>query len=182
MPRARACASIPADWSAPTTRCPAAATIEKYLPVLQGASTITLPVGQVPRTRLTDSRWSQQDRCCRRRRGLRVVARDDLRAPHVEPGPPIHTAPLQRVRITPANPARGGTHPARPYRRSGPAPGRYTGKETKPRPHGVRSTAPRRTCVAPLVMKNVTPDGYRTSDGASRNSSAMFTMTQCCSN
>ena len=47
MPFARASASIPADWSMPTTRRPAAATSGKYLPVPHGASRTTPPGGHV---------------------------------------------------------------------------------------------------------------------------------------
>ena len=42
--RARARASIPVDWSVPTTRRPASSTMAKYLPVPQAASR-TVPPG-----------------------------------------------------------------------------------------------------------------------------------------
>jgi hypothetical protein len=53
MRRSRALFSIPADWSAPTTRNPAATTIVKYLPVPQDASSISLPAGQARSSRAT---------------------------------------------------------------------------------------------------------------------------------
>ena len=56
MPRARARASMPADWSAPATRCPAAASIAKYLPVPHGASSTIPPGGIRPSTRATHAR------------------------------------------------------------------------------------------------------------------------------
>jgi hypothetical protein len=53
--RARARASMPADWSTPATRTPAAASIGKYLPVPHGASSTVAP-GPIRRsTRATHS-------------------------------------------------------------------------------------------------------------------------------
>ena len=60
MPRARARASMPADWSAPATRWPAAASIAKYLPVPHGASSTVPPGGIRPSTRATHSRCMSQ--------------------------------------------------------------------------------------------------------------------------
>ena len=58
MPLARAWASIPADWSIPTTRRPAASTIGKYRPVPHGASSTDPPGGQPSSSRLTNRRWA----------------------------------------------------------------------------------------------------------------------------
>ena len=55
--RARAWASIPADWSTPMIRMPAAAISGKYLPVPHGASSTVLPAGIMPSRRATHISW-----------------------------------------------------------------------------------------------------------------------------
>jgi hypothetical protein len=54
MPFDRAWASMPADWSTPTTRRPDARTSAKYLPVPHGASRTVPPDGQVASRRSTN--------------------------------------------------------------------------------------------------------------------------------
>ena len=95
MPRSRARASMPADWSTPATRTPAAASIGKYLPVPHGASSTVAP-GPIRRsTRATHSRCTSQGILLIAIGGrLGVVAghqrRPALRQPHL----PLHAAPL----------------------------------------------------------------------------------------
>ena len=91
MPRARAWASMPADWSMPTAWRRLAATIGKYRPVPHGASRHDATDGargqQPPDPLLLDPR---SDTDLRRTSPPHVVVRDDSRPPLVDPRSSVH--------------------------------------------------------------------------------------------